>query len=244
MLTLSNSDFLTLWEKGQRMHPIDRAVLAIRVSLSQEEIAGLDTSIADWPLGRRNRALAQLRMLYFGPDLEGWTVCGNCGEQLEFRLDCRSLESTPQAAEHERISMDGKTFRLPTSRDLACIAFTADSNEAALQLLQACEISGESNGLPENPAKWSTEKIDDIATRMSTADPLAEISVALDCPICHHASEETLDLCDFLWTEIETRARRMLGDVHLLALAYGWAESAILSLSDARRTAYLRMVQA
>jgi hypothetical protein len=40
-------------------------------------------SIADWPLGRRNRALAELRCATFGRWLRGWTACEQCGEKLE-----------------------------------------------------------------------------------------------------------------------------------------------------------------
>ncbi|HEY2471698.1 MAG TPA: hypothetical protein VGI45_28185 [Terracidiphilus sp.] len=243
MLTLSNSDFLSLWEQGQPMHPLDRALLAIRLSLSREEAAEFNASVADWPLGRKNRALARLRTLYFGPLLEGWTVCPECGEQLEFKLDCRNFESTPQPARDEHVSFGSKTFRLPTSRDLASIANQTDSNNAVLSLLRACTIASDDARSSGSYSALSVNEIDDIANRMADADPLAEISVGFDCPICHHASEEVLDLSDFLWTEIESRARRLLSEVHLLALAYGWAESDILSLSDSRRTAYLQMVQ-
>jgi hypothetical protein len=53
-----------------------------------------------------------------------------------------------------------------------------------------------------------------------------------------------LDLPAFLWTEIEAQVRRLLLDIHTLAVAYGWSEREILSLSDARRRLYLEMVQA
>jgi predicted RNA-binding Zn-ribbon protein involved in translation (DUF1610 family) len=243
MMTLSNSDFLSLWERGQQLHPIDRALLAIRVSLTREEKEELSSSIADWPLGRKNQALAQLRTLYFGPLLQGWTVCPECGEQLEFKLDCRSLESTLQADRNQQVAFQGKTFRLPTSRDLARIAGETDSNEAARHLLQACEVRAELSASSHQEALWSVEDVDEIAAKMADADPLAEISVGFDCPLCHHTSEETLDLSDFLWSEIESRARRLLSEVHVLAITYGWEESAILSMSAMRRNTYLRMVQ-
>ena len=45
MIALSNADFLTLWETGQHLHPLDRGLLAIRASLP--ELASGDP-VADW----------------------------------------------------------------------------------------------------------------------------------------------------------------------------------------------------
>ena len=53
-----------------------------------------------------------------------------------------------------------------------------------------------------------------------------------------------LDIGSFVWAEIESRARRLLWEVHTLASAYGWSEAETLSLSAARRASYMRMVQA
>jgi len=52
--------------------------------------------------------------------------------------------------------------------------------------------------------------VKEIAAKMAEADPLAEISLGFDCPICRHTSQEVLDLGSFLWTEIEARARQFL----------------------------------
>ena len=98
-------------------------------------------------------------------------------------------------------------------------------------------------GCSQAEVQLSPADLEGIAATMAAADPLAEISVGFDCPICHSAREETLDLSDFFWTEIEWRARRLLSEVHALAIAYGWDEATILDMSDMRRTAYLRMVQ-
>ena len=44
-------------------------------------------------------------------------------------------------------------------------------------------------------------------------------------------------------TELEAQAKRLLRSVHVLASAYGWSESEILALSEARRDAYVELVQ-
>jgi hypothetical protein len=124
-----------------RLHPLDRGLLAIGSSLPvtpNGQVA--NEPVADWTLGRRNRALAELRILYFGPRLEGWTACSQCGEKLEFEVDCRTLAETYDESSRQPIAVHGSTFRLPTSRDLARIAGETDQQQAALLLLQNCTI--------------------------------------------------------------------------------------------------------
>jgi hypothetical protein len=241
MRALSNADFLTIWENGHRLHPLDRGLLAIRASLPETPGGRVaDESVADWTLGRRNLALAELRTLYFGPRLEGWTACGQCGEKLEFEVDCRKLAETYEETSGQPVAFHGSTFRLPTSRDLARIAGETDSQRAAFLLLQNCTIDPAAS----DPPRWSQSEIEEIAEKMALADPLAEITLGFECPVCQHTSEEILDLSSFLWAEIETRAKRLLLEIHALASSYGWAESAILAMSDVRRATYLQMVQA
>jgi hypothetical protein len=236
MRALSNADFLTLWENGHRLHPLDRGLLAIRASLPETPNDRVAVEpVADWTLGRRNQALAEIRALYFGPRLEGWTVCSHCGEKLEFEIGCRKLAETYEETSSQPIAVQGSTFRLPTSRDLARIAEEADPQQAALLLLQHCMVDPAAS----EPPCWSESEIEEVAEKMAQADPLAEISLGFKCPVCQHTSEEILDLSSFLWAEIETRAKRLLLEVHALATSYGWAESAIL-----RRATYLQMVQA
>jgi len=79
---------------------------------------------------------------------------------------------------------------------------------------------------------------------MAAADPLAEIRLTFDCPVCGDAFEDDLDLPTFLWAEMAARAKRLLSEVHLLASAYGWSEAEILGLSPVRREFYLGMVGA
>ena len=245
MRVLNNADFLALWESGQRLRPLDRGLLALCASLPAESGA----AVADWPLGRRNQALAELRALYFGPRLQGWTTCSQCGEKLEFEIDCRNLiqrQENSAVNPGQPIVVDGHVFRLPTSRDLARIANEEDSQQGALRLLRDCELgfskSEETVSLDLPQGSLSLDDLAAVSEQMALADPLAEIALGFECPNCTNATEEVLDLSTFLWTEIESRAKRLLFEIHALASAYGWEESQILAMSDMRRTSYLQMV--
>jgi hypothetical protein len=234
MRALSSFEALTLWERGARWHPLDRGLLALSFA---DRSAG--ERVADWPLGRRNRALLELHAAWFSSLLEAWAACPQCGEKLEFELNVRDL-TAPQSDQKQRatVAVDEQIFRLPTSRDLAQVAKSSGEQQAAIQLLELCRIGGvESSG-------WTDEIIEKVGESLATADPMGETPVALACPACDHAWNDFIDVASFIWAELEARVRRLLWEVHSLASAYGWSESETLSLSAARRTMYLEMVRA
>ena len=191
--------------------------------------------LADWPLGRRNRALAELRSSWFGPILEGWASCPQCAEKLEFQLDARSFAAL-EAPGTEPVVLNGHSFRLPTTRDLARAASESDPRSAAIRLLEACRL--------EDGEELSDADLEAVGEKMAAADPLAETRLSLVCPNCGNHWEDTVDIAAFLWADIDARARRLLREVHTLGSAYGWTENEILSLSDRRRAIYIGMAQA
>ncbi len=232
MRRLSQSDCLAMWESGRTLHPIDQGVLAVQTAFPETR----DESVADWPLGRRNRALAELHVECFSRSLRGWTSCVQCVEKLEFELDGEALLTMgPHAKQPVRV--EGFEFRLPTSRDLAHLATRADAPDIALLLLERCRLG-------DAPLDFSEEKVEEVGSKLALADPLAEILLDFNCPICGAAFQESLELASFLWAELDGRVRRLLLEVHTLASAYGWSESEILELSAARRDFYVETVQA
>jgi len=246
MEALSNAGCLELWERGFRLHPLDRGLLALGAAFPETPYE----SLADWPLGRRNSALTELHCACFGRNLQGQVSCPQCGEKLEFQMDGQALlkhEAAPQPLSPQGgegrvagapIVVKGRSFRLPTSRDLARVARETEPRLAAIKLLENCRVeAGDS-------AEWSDEDLEEIGERMAAGDPMAEIRIALDCAKCGHQWGESLDIVAYLWLEIEARAKRLLMDVHTLAMAYGWTENEILSLSEPRRRLYLGMVRA
>jgi hypothetical protein len=233
MKALTTSDFLDLWERGSNLHPLDRGILLLGTGLPGTSYEAL----ADWPLGRRNQALAELRCRCFGARFNGWMACSQCGEKLELDLDGRALAHETGPAKSEPVLAAGQAFRLPTSRDLARAARETDPLSAAVRLLESCRLA------PGESPHWSNEELEEVGQALALADPLAEILVTLNCPVCESECHQSLDIAAFLWEEIEARAKRLLTEVHALAVAYGWTEPEILSLSEHRRAFYLEMVR-
>jgi hypothetical protein len=240
MQSLSQADCLVLWESGRALHPIDQGLLYVHAAFPESRYE----AIADWPLGRRNHALAELHCATFGRWLRGWTACERCEAKLECEVDGHALIASGAEPRTESIAIAGSEFRLPTSRDLAAIAGKSSPADAVLSLLDRCRVSGFAEGTELKLCAWSEAEIETIGDRMAEADPLAEILLHFDCPVCACDFDKSLDLAAFLWAEMEARARRLMLDVHELAMAYGWSEAETLALSPARRNFYLDMVRA
>jgi hypothetical protein len=241
MRALSQADCVALWESGQALHPLDQGLLAIQTAFPETR----GESLADWPLGRKNRALAELRCSCFGRWLRGWTGCDSCGEKIEFAVDGEAISRGATPESQTTVQVGNRTFRLPTTRDLSKIAFETDSSLAASRLLEMlCVLpSAEGEQATGLSPRSSNEELDAAGEKLAEADPLTEILVHFDCPACSHSFDQALDLTQFLWSEIEGRAKRLLLDVCTLAGSFGWSERDILSMSTTRRDFYLQMVR-
>jgi predicted RNA-binding Zn-ribbon protein involved in translation (DUF1610 family) len=228
MAELTGGELLALWEEGAEMHPLDRGLLALRAGYRHEPSEGF----ADWPVGRRNQALAALRCASFGPELQAVVTCPGCGEALEFSFDAGVI-AAPAAAAAPVVTAAGLSFRLPTSRDLAGVAGYADARRAALALVEACCL--------DTPGFWPDAVVEQAGEALAAADPMAETRLELDCPACGERWADNLDIEAFYWNDVDAAARSLMATVHALAAAYGWAERDILALSEVRRAAYVAM---
>ena len=61
-------------------------------------------------------------------------------------------------------------------------------------------------------------------------------------PLVQQPLADSLEIAGFFWAELSTQARRLLGEVHTIASAYGWREAEILALSARRRHYYLELI--
>jgi hypothetical protein len=231
MQALTDMALLGIWDRGQDRSPVDRGLLLLAAALPK-----LDAECrADLSIGERDAAILRLRQVTLGRQLPGCAVCPRCGERLEFELDAEHLlAELPQPAPRELNLGGGLRFRLPSSRDLATAAQAGDVDEFAHKLLQLCCV--DPPAISESPPG---ALLADIEARLASED-LADIQLRFDCIACGEAWAEHLDIVSYFWEEIGRRARRLLDDVHWLAVCYGWTEGQILALSDARRDAYLQ----
>jgi hypothetical protein len=223
---------LACWDHGRLRHPLDRALLLHAMAAPAEDA----TTLADRPLGVRNAALLRLHDALAGDELQSSVDCPECHERLEFTLSAAAM--CPNAASPpSQVTVGDVLVRVPTTRDLASLAGETDLNHAADLLLKRLVPAAPAGERGPDPPH-----LDAVMRALDEADPCADLTVALTCPACAHAWDAALDIAAFVWEEIDVRARRVLDEVHVLAQAYGWTETEILRLSDARRSAYIDRV--
>ncbi len=229
MRRLEPRDLVRIWEAGVALHPIDRALLI----LGTRDAARL-------ALGTRDEQLLRTRAATLGDRLEATDTCPECGERVDVSLSCQALvgeiEPAPErwTVEHGDLRI---TVRPLDSVDAAAAVAAGDVEAAASELLARAVVAVE----PAGPLP--TEAVAAVAASLASRDAGAELLIELTCPACATRWQRVLDVAGFVWAELEARAQRLIGDVHALASAYGWTEGEVLALGDARRAAYLAMVE-
>lgn len=243
---------LGLWERARPLGDTDRAVVLAGAVAPPASPA----NVMDWPLGRRDARLVDLRAALSGAVIEGVVTCPGCGEEISFTLDVEALTTTGETEDTDGETDDGETddgepapvtvdgWRLTcrrlTSADLAAAAATGDPGAAEDVLLSRALVAVEPPAdTPADPLPPPVRRA--VADALATADPLAEVLVELACPDCATALTAIVDVAAFTWAAVDGHARRLLQDVDVLARAYGWNEAEVLALGDQRRAAYLEL---
>lgn len=235
---LSPADVLDLWERGDKRHPVDRALLLLQHACPGQSFE----SLCDWPLGARDAWLLGLRRDTFGDRIECYAECPECRHGIEFDLSCDGLlaSAVDRGPGWTLVEQGGRSWELrgANSRDLAAAAAATDLNAARRLILSRC-VRG--IGRPLDDADWTDEAQQALTGRLSEIDPLAEILVDLSCQVCRREWQSLFDVIGFLWHEIQMRSRRLLQEIDLLARTYGWTEEQILRLGEQRRSLYVGM---
>jgi len=239
---LPAAQLLETWECGLGLPPVLRTLTmlgAARETATVEELANLT-------IGELDQRLLHLHEQTFGGCLNGVTNCPACSEKLEMSLNIGDLylRSEEQPPTSLTLEQNGYTveFRLPNGADLLALEREADSNRDRMRLLDRCILSASRETAQIPPADLPDEIVTTIAARMAAADPQADILISLQCPQCAHTWRAPLDISSFFWSELDAWAGQLLREVHAFALAYGWNEAEILSLSPTRRRIYLEMI--
>jgi hypothetical protein len=163
---------------------------------------------------------------------------------MSFRVSDVRVDAGAEAVESWPIEVAGYELRCraPNSLDLIAIIGRHDTVAARLQLLERCLSDIMREGAPVSIEQLPDEVIGAAVDRIAQADPQADVRLALSCPQCEHQWQASFDIGPFFWSEIHVWAQRVLREVHTLALAYGWPEMDILTMSPWRRQFYLSCI--
>jgi hypothetical protein len=195
------------------------------------------------PIGERDSALVAMRAALFGPQLELGAACPGCRARLDVRLTTDALTfEAPVLEALPTVLVDGRVFgvRPADSRDFALLAAIADPQQGRELLARRCLVA--LDGGP-GPSALTAEEMGAVAVALETIDPAGDPYVSLGCVACGTTWNAPVDIGQILTADIEDAARALLDEVHDLARAYHWSETAILGLPAERRQAYLQRVR-
>jgi hypothetical protein len=200
-------------------------------------------------IGERDAFLLILREKTFGSKLVCLWQCPRCSERMELAFSVRDIlvDTANKTAETLSISASGFTvqFRPLCSQDLIAISGIDDPNLARRVLLDRCilDVFQSDAAVPGHLSIDETPQdvLMAVVEGMEQADPQADIQLSLTCTSCGCEWQASFDIVSFFCSEIDNWAHRILREVHALARAYGWSESAILEMSPLRRQIYLEM---
>jgi ribosomal protein S27E len=248
MRGLSAHELLEIWDHGHGLTPVGRAMLVLAAACPEYTRQHTDS----FTIGERDALLAHIRACTFGGAVESVVACPVCGAMVGVTVDVRTIfPDAPQIASggetsRRSIEIAAGDFVVwavtPTVRDIKTIASTAAPEEGFQMLLRRCILRAEKLGTPCEVDDLPQEVCALLEERIGEADPQGDVQLAVQCPGCEHQWSVLFDILSFFWNEIQMAARRLLREVHVLASAYGWTESEILTLSTTRRCAYLELV--
>ena len=238
MHQLTSAELIEVWERGHEMPPAQRAVALAEAALADED----RPAVVDLPIGDRDHLLMLMRGRLFGLRVSGQDSCSECGTVLDVSFDLGALAAGHAPARTPvtvRVGKRALRCRALTTADLIAAA-QADGPDFRAGLLARCVTGTDGQPATDLPAPAMAK----VMSALSAADPLADVRLAVTCGECGHQWDTTFDIASFLWAEICAAAERLLSDVHVLAMAYGWSENEVLAVGPRRRQYYLQAVGA
>ncbi|HET8660275.1 MAG TPA: hypothetical protein VFM55_14915 [Micromonosporaceae bacterium] len=245
MRALAAAETLAVWERAHAAPPVLRPATLLAAAGAFVPLA-VDAP-ETLPVGQRDALLLRLYAAMFSDRLDGLSRCPQCATAVELTASCAALLAAAPPGPGswiEPVRHAGHTvrWRLPDTRDLVAAGGCTDPAEGADVLLDRCVVEAGTEHGPVAAGDLPPGVRAAVAQAMAAADPLAEVTFALDCPQCSAQWESPLDVGEFVWARLRARADQLVREVDALARAYGWPEAEILALSADRRAAYLRLV--
>lgn len=195
----------------------------------------------DWTVSERLQGLLALAHTSTGDSTTAVAICSNedCRGKVELELGLSSFAEENTKTTIEWLSPNGTTMscRLPTGQDQLAWqrhAQTKNDTDEAWFVKRLIEQMTD-----ETPADdW----IDSLGNALETADPLTTLTLDVACPFCNQALAVEVDLELLLIEDLRSQQRRLIEQVHRLALHYHWNENEIVALPHWRREKYLSRI--
>ena len=196
-------------------------------------------SAARLPVCDRDRLLASLYRDVFGDRIEADAVCQSCEKSFAVQFSLTGMiDAQPPQCPLGVTGPDGQgcyhlqgvTFSLPSTADLAAVAGVAASERRAA-LLTNCVRAGDV-GIREEL----------IEAAMTALGPTLDIDLDARCPHCNSAALLCFDIVSFVLKSLANERRFLLREAHRIARAYAWSYAEIMALPRDERQDFVRLI--
>ena len=191
----------------------------------------------------RDWLLAEIYKRAYGTKIESTISCTTCSSFIDLNFNLDDLlafiqSKTPEISVREADKgifelHDGSRFRLPRGKDeFAILGLSPDKAEKTL--LERCLVQASSNRDTEQQ----------LLTVMGQFAPVIETEMAAQCPDCGEQQTIYFNIQSFLLSALMRERKRIMMEIHRLAMAYHWHHNEILNLTRSLRRMYLSFILA
>jgi hypothetical protein len=211
-----------------------------RLLVADDEAGILPGHAADLTAADRDRLLAAIYRRAYGDRIESTVTCGACRQPFDLSFSLAELGARVLDWPAEVEPLPDGTFRLggglmvrlPTGRDELRVAGMPPA-EAAEELYRSCLVGTDSGLEPEA-----------LSEMLERVAPVLDVELDARCAECGSREPRRFDIQSYLLDALAQERRRLLAEVHRIAVAYGWSLDAILSLTRSDRRQYVALIDA
>lgn len=175
--------------------------------------------------------------------LQSTYACENCREPFHVFLDLARLPLYPDgprdASAVIATTAGSVRVRVPTGADQIRISHLDDDASAVRLLVALCVSPSGDCSAGDLTAQLSSEDLAAVDAMLEELAPNIPWAAEAGCPECQHLNIIPIDAAAWL----PRLADGPLGDIHEIAMAYGWSERDIVALTRTQRLKYLALIR-
>ncbi len=177
-------------------------------------------------IGDRDRAIAGLYAQLYGTDVRADALCSACQAKYEIRFDLGALQDSRRPdgraeGDPPALTLDATRLRLPRQSDL---------EGPSEDFLSGLTLHGP---VPDEAQ---------AAAAIEAADPALELDLTGTCPECEATQAVPFSIQRFLEAAMSRDRGFLMREVHLIASAYHWGLTEVLSLTRQDRQNFARLL--
>lgn len=205
--------------------------------LLEPDTLGEGLGAADLSASDRDALLAGLHRSLWGDRIVGTLHCAGCGQPYDMSFELSALQRhlapqpAPGPAGLRGLQLDSETLTLPSAQEELA---AAERGPAAGAPALAQGVAGR---------ELRPEETDTLAAELEAQAPLLDVELDAPCSECGQAQQAHFDVQSYTLQRLLDEREAVLGELHVLARAYGWGLGELLGLRRSLRRSLVAMAR-